>query len=122
MTVLKCIQCQKFPCNDVNHQVCQIPAIEIKPERIKLLMISEAAPKSPEDYYYVEKGEPLFQQTTLLAFQDAGVPVKSFQDIMKMGIYFTTAVKWGKPDMLSVRRPSPNVHISWRKSWPYFLI
>jgi uracil-DNA glycosylase len=61
-------------------------------------MISEAAPKKPEDYYYAEKGEPLFQQTSLLAFQDAGLPVKSFQDILKMGVYFTTAVKCGKTD------------------------
>ena len=40
--------------------------------------------------------EPLFQQTTLQAFQDAGAGVSSFQEVLDLGVYLTTAVKCGK--------------------------
>jgi uracil-DNA glycosylase len=58
-------------------------------------MISEAAPENPGDYYYA-KEDPLFQQTTVQAFNDAGAEVKAIQDLLNMGVYFTTAVKCGK--------------------------
>jgi uracil-DNA glycosylase len=58
-------------------------------------MISEAAPADPDDYYYAA-GAPLFQQTTVQAFRDAGVEVSSIGDILEMGVYLTTAVKCGK--------------------------
>ena len=32
----------------------------------------------------------------MLAFQDAGAPVKSFQDILDLGVYLTSAVKCAK--------------------------
>jgi len=47
------------------------------------------------DYYYA-KGNPLFQQTTVQAFKDAGANVSSIRDLFDLGIYFTTAVKCGK--------------------------
>jgi len=62
---------------------------------MSIVLISEAAPANPGDYYYAE-GEPLFQQTTVQAFQDAGVAVGSMQDILGLGAYLTTAVKCGK--------------------------
>jgi uracil-DNA glycosylase len=58
-------------------------------------MISEAAPPDLGDYYYAE-GDPLFQRTTVQAFNDAGAEVESIQDILAMGVYLTTAVKCGK--------------------------
>ncbi|MBM3135895.1 MAG: uracil-DNA glycosylase, partial [Chloroflexi bacterium] len=58
-------------------------------------MISEAAPADPGDYYYAP-GNPLFQQTTVQAFQDAGAQVSSIADILDLGVYLTTAVKCGK--------------------------
>jgi uracil-DNA glycosylase len=58
-------------------------------------MIAEAAPPNLSDYYYA-KGNPLFQQTTVQAFNDAGSHVTSVQDILNLGIYLTTAVKCGK--------------------------
>ncbi|HEY42081.1 MAG TPA: uracil-DNA glycosylase [Dehalococcoidia bacterium] len=58
-------------------------------------MISEAAPENPDDYYYA-KGDSLFQQTTVQAFNDAGADVSSMQDILNLGVYLTTAVKCGK--------------------------
>ncbi|MBZ5620788.1 MAG: uracil-DNA glycosylase [Acidobacteriia bacterium] len=58
-------------------------------------MISEAAPANPDDYYYA-KGQPLFQKTTVQAFNDAGSAVSSMEDIVARGVYLTTAVKCGK--------------------------
>jgi len=72
-----------------------VPDIEVKPAKVRAVMISEAAPENPADYYYA-KGNPLFQQTTVQAFSDAGADVTSIQDILDMGVYLTTAVKCGK--------------------------
>ena len=47
------------------------------------------------DYYYAG-GHPSFEQTTVQAFNQAGVPVSSLQELLDKGIYFTTAVKCGK--------------------------
>ena len=58
-------------------------------------MISEAAPPNRADDYYAADGA-LFQRTTLQAFQDAGAAVASFQDVLDLGVYLTTAVKCGK--------------------------
>ncbi|MBT3362204.1 MAG: uracil-DNA glycosylase [Chloroflexi bacterium] len=58
-------------------------------------MIAEAAPVSPNDYFYAP-GNPLFAQTSVLAFNDAGAKVRSMNDILDMGVYLTTAVKCGK--------------------------
>jgi uracil-DNA glycosylase len=69
--------------------------VDVRPDKIYMVMISEAAPASSEDYYYAE-GNPLFQQTTVQAFQDAGAGVSSIQDILDLGVYLTTAVKCGK--------------------------
>jgi uracil-DNA glycosylase len=60
-----------------------------------MIMISEAAPQNPADNYYA-KGEPLFAQTTLQAFEDAGVQAQSVKDLLGMGVYLTTAVKCAK--------------------------
>jgi len=95
MRVNKCIGCQNFPCQDVRHAGYVIPNADLDPQKVKIAMISEAAPENPDDYYYAA-GEPLFQQTTLLAFQDAGAPVKCFPDILDLGVYLTSAVKCAK--------------------------
>lgn len=89
------LQCEKFPCNDVLHQHYVVPSIDVKPNAISIVMISEAAPTNPADYYYAP-GNPLFAQTTIQAFNDAGAKVKSIQDILKLGVYLTTAVKCSK--------------------------
>jgi len=95
MIVSECVQCIEFPCQDVNHSCYIVPNIEVMLEKISIIMISEAAPADPSDYFYAE-GDPLFQKTTLLAFNDAGVSVKSIKDILGLGVYLTTAVKCGK--------------------------
>jgi uracil-DNA glycosylase len=89
------IRCERFPCADVRHECFVVPNIDLKPKDISMVMIAEAAPANPADYFYA-KGEPLFAQTTLLAFSDAGANVQSMQDLLARGVYLTTAVKCGK--------------------------
>jgi uracil-DNA glycosylase len=95
MRVSERVGCQDFPCADVKHECYVVPNVDVAPERISIILISEAAPASPADYYYAA-GNPLFAQTTLQAFQDAGAKVSSIQDILDRGVYLTTAVKCGK--------------------------
>jgi hypothetical protein len=95
MRVCDFVHCETFPCQDVRHDCHQIPDREVAPERVSLVLISEAAPPNPADGYYAA-GEPLFAATTLQAFRDAGLAVASIQELVDRGIYLTTAVKCGK--------------------------
>ncbi len=95
MRVATCVRCEAFPCVDVRHDGYVVPDVDLNPEDISVLMISEAAPADPADYYYAS-GEPLFVQTTVQAFRDAGADVSSIQDVLDLGVYLTTAVKCGK--------------------------
>jgi uracil-DNA glycosylase len=95
MKVSNYIECIEFPCVDVNHERYLIPSIEIEPSQVSMVMISEAAPAEAADYYYAQ-GNPLFEQTTVQAFNDAGAEVSSIQEILELGVYLTTAVKCGK--------------------------
>jgi len=95
MRVNQCIGCEKFPCDDVNKKSYIVPKINVKPETIKIVMISEASPKDLSDDFYA-KGTPLYAQTTVQAFVDAGAKATSMQDILDMGVYVTTAIKCGK--------------------------
>jgi uracil-DNA glycosylase len=79
----------------VNHDCYVIPDIDLNPEEVAIILISEAAPADSNDYYYAE-GNPLFAQTTIQAFQDAGAAVSTLKDIRDLGVYLTTAVKCGK--------------------------
>jgi hypothetical protein len=95
MRVSDRVRCVDFPCSDVDRGCYLVPEVELDPAAISMVMISEAAPPDPADYYYAA-GDPLFQRTTVGAFQDAGVPVTSVADILALGVYLTTAVKCGK--------------------------
>jgi uracil-DNA glycosylase len=89
------VGCKDFPCADVKHGCYVVPNADVDPEKVSIILISEAAPASPADYYHAA-GNPLFAQTTVQAFQDAGAKVASIQDILNLGVYLTTAVKCGK--------------------------
>jgi uracil-DNA glycosylase len=95
MRVQEHIGCKTFPCADVRHECYLLPDPELNPRDISIVLISETAPADAGDYYYAP-GDPLFQQTTVQAFNDAGVDVASVQDIVDLGVYLTTAVKCGK--------------------------
>ena len=89
------VKCVDFPCTDTSRPSYLVPGLEIDPAKVSILLISEAAPVNPADYYYAG-ANALFAQTTLLAFQDAGAKVASIQDILDLGVYLTTAIKCGK--------------------------
>jgi uracil-DNA glycosylase len=95
MKVDNLVRCVDFPCLDIRPESHIVPAMDIDPANVSILLISEAAPENPADYYYAGESA-LFAQTTLLAFQDAGAKVGSMQDILDLGVYLTTAVKCGK--------------------------
>lgn len=97
MKVSKYAECKEFPCDDVKHNCYILSEVNLKPDKISMIMISEAAPANKQDYYY-SKDDALFKQTTVQAFNDAGVTVSSIQELLDRGIYFTTAVKCGKTD------------------------
>jgi uracil-DNA glycosylase len=89
------LECETFPCPDVRHEGYIIPGVEIEAAKISIVMIAEAAPPNPADYFYAP-GDPLFQQTTVQAFNDAGVKASTIAELVGLGVYFTTAVKCGK--------------------------
>lgn len=95
MKVIDQVNCKDYLCADVRYECCMIPEVELEPEKVSVIMISESAPTDSNDYYYAGENA-LFARTTLLAFQDAGVDITSFYDILDLGVYCTTAVKCGK--------------------------
>jgi uracil-DNA glycosylase len=89
------MDCHEFPCVDVAHDRFVVPGIDIDPSAVSIILISEAAPTDPKDFYYAP-GSPLFEETTVKAFCDAGAEVSSISDILDLGVYLTTAVKCAK--------------------------
>jgi uracil-DNA glycosylase len=87
--------CEAFPCADVDHGSYVVPEVELDAGRIRVLMVSEAAPAHVEDWFY-SGPDALFAETTVEAFRDAGEDVSSVSDILDLGVYLTTAVKCGK--------------------------
>lgn len=89
------IGCKDFPCLDMNKESYVVPDFEVEPDDIKMVMVSEAPPEDLSQYFYAS-GEPFYLETTIQAFEDAGVNVSSMGDILALGVYITTAVKCGK--------------------------
>jgi uracil-DNA glycosylase len=89
------VGCELFPCADVRQNLFSVPDVQIDPEKIRVVLISEAAPPERADDYYAP-GDPLFARTTVQAFRDAGADVSSVSDIVDLGVYLTTAIKCGK--------------------------
>lgn len=67
--------------------------IGLDTESIKVIMINEAVPKKPDDWFYSKTDNPNYMTTTLSLFRNAGVAVNRIEDIINLGIYITTAVK-----------------------------
>lgn len=89
------VQCLKFPCSDVQHASYSIPSTDINAQKVSILLISESAALNSSDGYYAA-GNPLFAETTIQAFNDAGTKVSSIAEILDLGVYLTTAVKCAK--------------------------
>ena len=98
------IQCTDFPCTDVCHECYNIPAVDLQPDAVRILLISEAVPQDRQDDYYAGSGS-LFERTTLQAFADAGYSVNSIAELLGEGIYFTER---GEMRQDGLRSPDPN--------------
>ncbi|HWQ47817.1 MAG TPA: uracil-DNA glycosylase [Methanosarcina sp.] len=95
MRPVDCIECKGFPCSEINKSGYLVPALDINPKKVKVIMISETPPENPIDCFYAP-GEPFYLKTTLQAFRNAGMSVNNMQEIIDLGFYLTTAVKCPK--------------------------
>ncbi len=91
----KSIACKTSVCTGVSHDAFIVPSIDVAPEKIRMIMISECAPASSVDYFY-SGSDSLFATTTIQAFVDAGEKVNDIKDLLELGVYLSTAVKCGK--------------------------
>jgi uracil-DNA glycosylase len=91
----ECLKCPDFPCSDINKKAYRIPDIDMAPEKIRAIMISESPPENRGDYFY-GPNSPFFMETTVQAFNDAGAKVASMKDVLERGVYVTTAIKCAK--------------------------
>jgi hypothetical protein len=97
MRIVDNVQCIDFPCTEARQESYLVPDLNLDPESIKVILISETAPTDARDYYY-GSCEALFAHTTVQAFQEAGAKITTVQELLQKGIYLTTAVKCGKYD------------------------
>lgn len=74
----------------------QFPNCDIDPKNIKAVMINEAVPKNPDDWFYSETSDPENRRTAFGLFEGAGVYVKRMRDVLDLGIYITAALKTPK--------------------------
>ncbi|MFO7698267.1 MAG: uracil-DNA glycosylase family protein [Anaerolineae bacterium] len=89
--------CVDWPCAEMDHAAFAVPGIDVDPQGVRLVLIAEVPPPDPADGLYAGP-ESLHAQTTLLAFRDGGLPVDSIEELLRKGVYLTTAVKCGKPE------------------------
>jgi uracil-DNA glycosylase len=68
-----------------------IPAA-VDPAKVRVVMIAEALPENPADYFY-SSSDSLYVTNTLEAFNSAGIKVNTIDDVIKQGVYLTVAVK-----------------------------
>lgn len=64
----------------------------INPQKIRIVMICEALPENADDYFYASNNS-LYVKNTIEAFIIAGIKVNTIEDIIKLGVYITVAVK-----------------------------
>ena len=69
--------------------------IDLDPEKIQAVMINEVVPTDPSQDFYGQ-ADADYLKTTIPLFQNAGAKVSTIDDILKMGIYITNAVKTPK--------------------------
>jgi uracil-DNA glycosylase len=120
MNMRDCIGCKDFPCQDVDKKAYVIPNINFDPKKIKILMISEAPPNDLKDYFYAQ-GNPFYMETTIQAFNDAGIKITSIEDIISRGVYITTAIKCGKTGYSIATDSAKNCSFILEKELSYFL-
>jgi uracil-DNA glycosylase len=71
----------------------------IEPEKIKVILISEALPYD-KDQYFDSPGVPQYILNTNVIFNKLGYKYNNYQDYLNHGIYLTTALKCSKKGYL----------------------
>jgi len=64
----------------------------VVPGNVRIIMVCEAMPDNPADYFYTSSNS-LYVTNTIDAFNSAGIKVNSIDEILKKGVYLTVAVK-----------------------------
>ena len=95
MRVCDQVRCEAFPCADVRAAAHFVSCAQVDPAAVNVILVSEAAPPDPADGYEAP-GDPLFAETTVAAFRDAGIEVSSIGEVRALGVHLTTAVKCAK--------------------------
>ena len=97
MQVKAFVRCEDFPCQELSHAAHSVPAVEVDPDAVRMILIAEAPPLDAAERLYAGPGA-LHGETTLEAFRDAGLDVDSVETLLAQGIYLTTAVKCAKQE------------------------
>lgn len=87
-----------YPCTGVQKSMI-FPRPDLDPRNIRVVMVSECPPAKKLDFFY-ESCSGAFFQTTRMAFRDAGAAIETYEDLTRMGIYLTTAIKCNKTGYL----------------------
>lgn len=74
----------------------QFPRCKADPDRIQAMLVNEAPPPDPEDYFYSGAARPENLVTSMALFREAGIPASTMEELLGLGIYVTTAVKTPK--------------------------
>lgn len=69
--------------------------IDIEPSEVSAIMINEVVPEDPSQDFYGSSGAA-YLSTTVPLFRQAGLQVEGIDDILRLGIYITNAVKTPK--------------------------
>lgn len=80
-----------------NNTNLRLNDVNIKPEKIRAIMINEVVPVDSDDDFY-GKPDSAYMSTTIPLFRKAGIEVSGIQDILSLGIYITNAVKTPKSE------------------------
>ena len=87
-------RCIDFPCTDVRHEGNVRPDLPARRDNVRVVMISAAPPADTADPASYD--DPIVRADTIDAFRMAGYEVYSIEDIRRLGVYVTTAVKCPK--------------------------
>jgi uracil-DNA glycosylase len=104
MNVADIVYCERLSCLDVDPDRYTVPPGRVNPDEVTIVMVAEAPPPDPADWFYAGEGA-LYARTTVQAFRDAGEQIESLADVLALGVYLTTAVKCGKTGY-AISRPT----------------
>ncbi|MCH5286313.1 MAG: hypothetical protein J1E43_02735 [Christensenellaceae bacterium] len=74
----------------------QLPDAVLETDDIRIVMISEAVPKNPDDFFYSRNPDAAYLSTAIPILNEAGLDVRGMDDVIHRGIYITTAIKTPK--------------------------